>query len=116
VRCAPPANRPTTQERDACAPFLARELELVPWRAVLALGAFGWDAVIRHVGHDGPRPRFGHGARAMLADGRQLFGSYHVSQQNTFTGRLTPEMLDEVVHSAMDGAGLPAARSEDAPR
>lgn len=116
VRCAPPANRPTTQERDACAPFLARELELVPWRAVLALGAFGWDAVIRHVGHDGPRPRFGHGARAVLADGRQLFGSYHVSQQNTFTGRLTPEMLDEVVHSAMDGAGLPAARSEDAPR
>jgi uracil-DNA glycosylase family 4 len=106
VRCAPPANRPTSEERDACAPFLARELELLPWRAVLALGAFGWDAVVRHVGTDGPRPRFGHGARATLSDGRPLIGSYHVSQQNTFTGRLTPDMLDEVVRAAMSLAGL----------
>ena len=111
VRCAPPANRPTTVERDACAPFLAAELELLPWRAALALGGFGWDAVVRHVGADGPRPRFGHGARATLADGRALLGSYHVSQQNTFTGRLTPDMLDEVLHAAIaaaDGADGPA--------
>jgi uracil-DNA glycosylase family 4 len=100
VRCAPPANRPTTEERDACAPFLARELELIPWRAALALGAFAWDAVVRHLGVEGPRPRFGHGSEARLADGRWLIGSYPVSQQNTFTGRLTPAMLDEVVHRA----------------
>ena len=104
VRCAPPANRPTTVERDACAPFLAAELELLPWRAALALGGFGWDAVVRHVGADGPRPRFGHGARATLAGGRALLGSYHVSQQNTFTGRLTPDMLDEVLHAAIAAA------------
>jgi len=107
VRCAPPANRPTTDERDACAPFLSRELALIPWRAVLALGAFGWDAVVRHIGVSGPRPRFGHGARATLAGGQPLLGSYHVSQQNTFTGRLTPDMLDAVVRDAMDAAGLP---------
>jgi uracil-DNA glycosylase family 4 len=117
VRCAPPQNRPTTAERDACAPFLAAELGLLPWRAALALGAFGWDAVVRHVGVDGPRPRFGHGARATLADGRTLVGSYHVSQQNTFTGRLTPDMLDAVVHGAMALAGLdvpPARRASGA--
>jgi uracil-DNA glycosylase family 4 len=106
VRCVPPANRPTTEERDECAPFLTRELAILPWRAVLALGAFGWDAIVRHVGVDGPRPRFGHGARATLADGRPLLGSYHVSQQNTFTGRLTPAMLDDVVREAMQAAGL----------
>jgi len=110
VRCVPPANRPTTEERDECAPFLTRELAILPWRAVLALGAFGWDAVVRHVGVDGPRPRFGHGARATLADGRPLLGSYHVSQQNTFTGRLTPAMLDDVVREAMQAAGLPPRR------
>lgn len=106
VRCAPPANRPTSEERDTCASFLTRELALLPWRAVLALGAFGWDAVVRHVGVDGARPRFGHGARATLADGRPLIGSYHVSQQNTFTGRLTTDMLDTVVRRAMVAAGL----------
>jgi uracil-DNA glycosylase len=100
VRCAPPSNRPTIEERDACAPFLARELQLVPWRAALALGAFAWDAVVRHVGVPGRRPRFGHGAEVQLADGRMLIGSYHVSQQNTFTGRLTPDMLDAVVRRA----------------
>jgi len=112
VRCAPPANRPTTDERDTCAPFLARELELLPWRAVLALGAFGWDAIVRHVGADGRRPRFGHGARAVLSDGRPVIGSYHVSQQNTFTGRLTPDMLDDVVRAAMELAGLGPVTSE----
>ena len=110
VRCAPPANRPTTEEREACAPFLAREMAILPWRAVLALGAYGWDAVVRHVGADGARPRFGHGARAVLADGRPLLGSYHVSQQNTFTGRLTPAMLDDVVREAMRAAGLQPRR------
>jgi uracil-DNA glycosylase family 4 len=109
VRCAPPANRPTTAERDACAPFFAAELALLPWRAILALGGFGWEAVVRHLGAralDGGRARFGHGARAVLPDGRALIGSYHVSQQNTFTGRLTPPMLDTVVREAMTLAGL----------
>ncbi len=106
VRCAPPANRPTVEERAACAPYLTREMELLPWRAALALGAFGWDAVLRHMGYSGARPRFGHGAQTVTADGRPLIGSYHVSQQNTFTGRLTPDMLDEVVRTAMRLAGL----------
>ncbi len=116
VRCAPPANRPTTEERDACAPFLTRELDLLPWRAVLALGAFAWEAVVRHVGVEGPRPRFGHGATATLSDGRPLLGCYHVSQQNTFTGRLTPAMLDEVVRDAMLAAGLRPAGTTRAAR
>ena len=96
VRCAPPANRPATEERDACAPYLAAELELLPWRVAVALGGYGWDAVLRHRDWTGTKPRFGHGATATLADGRTLIGSYHVSQQNTFTGRLTEAMLDEV--------------------
>ncbi len=96
VRCAPPSNRPTTAERDACAPFLAAELGLLPWRVVVALGGFGWDAVLRHTGWEGRKPRFAHGAEVVLPDGRRLLGCYHVSQQNTFTGRLTEEMLDAV--------------------
>jgi len=106
VRCVPPGNRPTTQERDTCAPYFAEELGLLPWRAVLALGSFGWDAVVRAIGHTGRRPKFGHGATATLQDGRELVGSYHVSQQNTFTGRLTPAMLDAVVRQAAQLAGL----------
>jgi uracil-DNA glycosylase family 4 len=102
VRCAPPANRPTTEERDRCAPFLAAELRLVPWRVAVALGGFAWDALLRELGRPPgtTKPRFGHGARASLADGRTLLGSYHVSQQNTFTGRLTPAMLDDVLLAA----------------
>ena len=96
VRCAPPTNRPTTEERDACAPYLAAEFDLVPWWVAVALGGFAWDAVLRHRGWDGRKPRFGHGAEATLPDGRTLLGSYHVSQQNTFTGRLTEPMLDDV--------------------
>ncbi len=96
VRCAPPSNRPTTVERDACAPFLAAELGLLSWRVVVALGGFGWDAVLRHTGWDGRKPRFTHGAEVVLPDGRRLLGCYHVSQQNTFTGRLTEPMLDAV--------------------
>lgn len=100
VRCAPPTNRPTTEERDACAPYLAAEFDLVPWRVAVALGGFAWDAVLRHRGWDGRKPRFGHGAEATLPDGRTLLGSYHVSQQNTFTGRLTEPMLDDVFQRA----------------
>jgi uracil-DNA glycosylase family 4 len=96
VRCAPPTNRPTTTERDACASYLDAELSLVPWRVAVALGGFAWDAVLRHRGWDGRKPVFGHGAEVVLPDGRTLLGSYHVSQQNTFTGRLTEEMLDAV--------------------
>jgi uracil-DNA glycosylase len=105
VRCAPPANKPTPAERDRCVPYLARELELLPWRVVVVLGQFGYQAVSGLVGLR-PRPRFGHGAEMALPDGRWLLCSYHVSQQNTFTGRLTEEMLDAVFHRARDLAGL----------
>jgi uracil-DNA glycosylase len=100
VRCAPPDNRPTVAERDRCAPYLAAELELLPWRVAVALGSFAWDAVLRHTGWSGRKPRFGHGTEVVLPDGRLLLGSYHVSQQNTFTGRLTEEMLDAVLGRA----------------
>jgi uracil-DNA glycosylase family 4 len=107
VRCAPPANKPTIEERDACAPYLARELALLARvRVLVALGAFGWDAALRAMaalGHEavGPRPRFGHAMAAHV--GRYvLLGSYHPSQQNTFTGRLTPAMFDAVVDRALD--------------
>jgi len=100
VRCAPPANKPTPAERDRCRPFLDRELALLPRvRVVLALGRFGWDAACGAFGVR-PRPAFGHGAEAGLPGGRTLLGSYHVSQQNTFTGKLEPEMLDEVLERA----------------
>lgn len=108
VHCAPPDNAPTVQERATCRPWLQRELALLEptLRSVLALGGIGWDAFLaaaRGVGWQVPRPkpRFGHGASALLVTptGREvrLVGSYHVSQQNTFTGRLTEAMLDEVV-------------------
>lgn len=111
VRCAPPANRPTPPERDNCAPYLVRELgALDRVRVVLALGAFGWDAALRTFEALGaslpaPRPRFGHLAEARIGpsrDGRRwvLLGSYHPSQQNTFTGRLTPAMFDEAIERA----------------
>jgi len=114
VRCAPPDNAPTTAERDACHPWLRRELELLPQvRAVLALGAFGWAAFLaaaRGFGWAVPRPapRFGHGATAAVArpDGHvvHLVGCYHVSQQNTQTGRLTETMLDDAVAMAWRAA------------
>jgi uracil-DNA glycosylase family 4 len=108
VRCAPPANKPTPAERDECRPFLERELELLPrLRVVVALGGFGWDAALRVLaGGEPPRPkpRFGHGAEAEVG-GRTLLGSYHPSQQNTFTGRLTEAMLDEVLGRALTLAG-----------
>lgn len=104
VRCAPPDNKPSPDERDACVPFLVRELRLLrEVRAVVALGAFAWDGFLRAarlLGHEvRPRPAFGHGATAAVGPYR-LFGSYHVSQQNTFTGRLTEAMLDAVFAAA----------------
>lgn len=122
VRCAPPANKPTILERDTCAPFLVREMALLSSvRVVLALGAFGWDAALRalasvgHVPAAGARPRFGHGEEALVGP-YGLLGSYHPSQQNTFTGRLTPEMLDAVIARAVElaRAGAPARRGEPA--
>jgi uracil-DNA glycosylase family 4 len=96
VKCAPPANKPTPAERDACRPFIDAELELlVHARVVVALGAFGWAEAARVLGFE-RRPTFSHGAEAVAPDGRVLLGSYHVSQQNTFTGRLTEPMLDAV--------------------
>ncbi|MCK9485670.1 MAG: uracil-DNA glycosylase [Dehalococcoidia bacterium] len=100
VRCAPPANKPTTEERDACAPFLDRELALLPRvRVVVALGGFAAGLIARGAGVR-PRPKFGHGAEWDLGDGRSLICCYHPSQQNTFTGRLTEEMLDAVFTQA----------------
>jgi uracil-DNA glycosylase family 4 len=96
VRCAPPANRPTTAERDACVPYLARELALLRRaRVVVALGGFAHSAVAKVLGIR-PRPRFAHGAEAPAPDGVTLLASYHPSQQNTFTGTLTEEMFDAV--------------------
>jgi uracil-DNA glycosylase family 4 len=101
VRCAPPDNKPEPTERDRCLPFFERELALLRHvRAIIALGAFAWDGVLRAataLGHEVPKPRpaFAHGAAATVGPW-QLFGSYHVSQQNTFTGRLTEPMLDAV--------------------
>jgi uracil-DNA glycosylase family 4 len=96
VKCAPPANRPTPAERDRCRPFLLRELELLDdVRVVVALGGFGFDQAARFLGAAG-RPRFGHGVEVELPGRRTLLGCYHVSQQNTFTGRLTEPMLDAV--------------------
>ena len=108
VRCAPPANKPTPEERDNCAPYLARELALLERvQVLLALGAYGWDAALRAMAANGAypltatKPRFGHGAVAEVGP-YQLVGSYHPSQQNTFTGKLTPAMLDAVVATAKE--------------
>src|SRR5680860_794224 len=107
VRCAPPATRPTPQERDNCIPYAAEELELLhEVRVIVCLGGFAWDAALRVTGSRArPRPKFGHGAEHELADGRVLLGCYHPSQQNTFTGRLTEAMLDEVLQRALRIAG-----------
>jgi uracil-DNA glycosylase family 4 len=106
VRCAPPANKPSPTERDRCLLFLVRELAaLARVQAIVALGAFAWDGslrALRELGHalPSPRPAFGHAARARVGP-YALFGSYHVSQQNTFTGRLTEPMLDAVFAAAL---------------
>jgi uracil-DNA glycosylase len=112
VRCAPPDNRPTVEERDTCAPWLLREVTLVAGsvRAVVCLGLYGWDAALRTfraLGYDVPRPKpkFGHGAEALIGGPHgtvTLLGCYHPSQQNTFTGKLTEAMLDAVLGRAAE--------------
>ncbi len=122
-RCAPPANRPTREELDACRPFLDREFELFgDLRVVLALGRIAWAEVLRRARRVAPAsvprplPRFGHGAEARVevragAGAVALLGSYHVSQQNTQTGRLTRPMLDRVVRRAVRIAGIVRPRT-----
>ncbi|BAN01315.1 uracil-DNA glycosylase [Ilumatobacter coccineus YM16-304] len=96
VKCAPPLNKPTIDERDACQPFLVRELgALTEAKVIICLGTFGFDAALRHFGIR-PKPKFGHGVEVQVPDGPMLLGCYHVSQQNTFTKRLTEPMLDDV--------------------
>jgi uracil-DNA glycosylase len=115
VRCAPPENKPTPEERDNCRPWLAQELALLrpTLRAVVVLGGFGWQALLPVLASAGweiprPRPRFGHGVHVGLTGPTplHLFGCFHVSQQNTFTGRLTPAMVEAVLTDAKAAAGL----------
>ena len=116
VHCAPPDNKPTPDERDNCRTWLDAELRLLAptLRSVVVLGAFGWQALLPCLADAGweipkPRPKFGHGAHIELAGGAaplHLFGSYHVSQQNTFTGRLTPAMIEQVLRDAAAAASL----------
>jgi uracil-DNA glycosylase len=112
VRCAPPANRPTPAEREACLPWSVRELRLLSnVRLVLCLGAFAWDAALRlaavlaGIDTPRPRPRFGHGAE-LKRDRYTLLGCYHPSQQNTFTGKLTEPMIDAILQRARELAGV----------
>ena len=110
VKCAPPENRPTTDERNLCQPFLVREIEaLHRLRVIVCLGGFGWDQVLRTLRSLGrevpsPAPRFGHLRETRLPGGLVLIGSYHPSQQNTFTGRLTVPMIDDVFAAARRAA------------
>lgn len=114
VRCAPPDNKPTPQERDTCAPWLHRELQLIrpSLKVVVALGAFAWagwwpaTTAVYGTKAPVPRPKFGHGAEVHQEGLPVLLGCFHVSQQNTFTGRLTPAMLDDVFGRAKTLAGL----------
>jgi uracil-DNA glycosylase len=121
VRCAPPDNKPEPAERDACSPWLAAELRVVMpgLRGIVCLGSFAWQALWPVMGRCGfllprPRPAFGHGAEVRLSgpeapDGVFVIGCYHPSQQNTFTGRVTPAMLDDIFTRARNLAGLESA-------
>jgi uracil-DNA glycosylase len=106
VRCAPPANKPMPAERDRCLTYLTRELALLAdVRVIVGLGAFGWDGALRALAANGipiprPRPRFGHGVEAPIGP-YVLLGTFHPSQQNTFTGKLTPSMLESVLRRAV---------------
>ncbi|QMU22167.1 uracil-DNA glycosylase [Gordonia rubripertincta] len=116
VHCAPPQNKPTAEERDRCSRWLHGELELLAptVRSVITLGAFGWQSTLRTFGALGwsvprPAPKFGHGASTILTRDDatlEVFGCYHVSQHNTFTGRLTVEMLVDVLKAAAESAGI----------
>ncbi|MFE4649813.1 uracil-DNA glycosylase [Streptomyces sp. NPDC056707] len=122
VHCAPPANRPTTTERDTCRPWLARELELLrpTLGAIVVLGGFAWQALLPVLSTTGwqvprPRPPFGHGAHAQLTDARServlhLLGGYHPSQRNVSTRTLTPAMLRDVLHRGADIADVAVRR------
>jgi len=117
VRCAPPQNKPTPAERDACLPYATRELASLDARVVVCLGAFAWDAALR-LFRVRPKPKFAHGAEHAPggAGGVTLLGCYHPSQQNTFTGVLTPAMLDAVLARAIQLAGRrPEDRENAAP-
>lgn len=102
--CAPPGNKPLPTEIAACSDWFEATVALLPVRVFLALGQLAWSRVViwaqRQQLWTGARPKFAHGAEVLLRDGRTLLGSYHPSQQNTFTGRLTEPMLDEVVFRA----------------
>jgi uracil-DNA glycosylase family 4 len=110
VRCAPPANRPLPEERDNCQPWLSAEFSLLTAvRVIVCLGGFAWDVALRVLAAGGaevprPRPRFGHGAEVVLGD-FVVLGCYHPSQQNTFTGKLTEAMMDDVFGRARELAG-----------
>lgn len=114
VRCAPPDNKPSIEERDTCAPFLTKEIEIASktTTAYVALGSFAWSAMIkalREIGHTIPTTKFSHGAKITFLDGSRtitLIGSYHPSQQNTFTGKLTKPMLDKIFTQAAKAAGI----------
>jgi uracil-DNA glycosylase len=110
VHCAPPDNRPTPAERASCRPYMVRELALVDPVVIVALGAIAWDGILAALRDAGtvvrPKPRFAHDAEVRIG-GRWLLGCYHPSQQNTFTGRLTPGMLDDVLARARARAGEP---------
>lgn len=113
VRCAPPGNSPTPAERAACEPWLVAEWRLISphVRVIVALGGFAWQAALRLLSGEirAAKPKFGHGAVAVMPSGLVLIGCYHPSQQNMFTGRLTPAMLDEVFSEAARRAGLPGS-------
>ena len=115
LRCAPPANKPLKEELATCQPFLLRELEMLAGvEVVVALGKIGFDAYLRTLAPRGiepprPRPRFGHTAEYVMEDGTVLIGSYHPSQQNTQTGRLTQDMFDAVFRRARQIVSCPLA-------
>ena len=114
VRCAPPVNRPSVAERDACAPWFDRELDLLEPSVLIALGEFAYRSIWRYLGDRGfelprPRPKFAHGLEVAISKGPVVLASFHVSQQNTFTGRLTEDMLDAVFTRAraLNGLSIP---------